>query len=116
MVWLLWGLYISESELNLFLVKISLGEHKRRLPLGFHGPWLFMPSLVVSGGRDEGRENGSGINRCLWVKSRKSCLIKGKPYVCLSHCLSCGAGVFISWVITCCFKNEHRTQAHSPHC
>lgn len=69
MVLLFCGLYISESELNLFFIKISLGEHKRSLPRGFHGPWLFIHTLVVSGGREERRENVGEINKSLWVKS-----------------------------------------------
>ena len=66
MVLLLCGVYISENALNLFFIKISLGERQRSLPLGFS--WLFRRTVVVSGGR---KENMGGINRSLWVKSRK---------------------------------------------
>lgn len=52
----------------------------------FSRPLAFLVhTVVVPSGGDKGKENMSGIGRCHWVKSRKSCLREGKPYTCLIH-------------------------------
>lgn len=87
---------------------------KRSLPLRFHGPRLFMQTLVVSGGWEEGKENVGGIHRCLWGKSGKSCLMRGKPCVYLFQYLQSWRWGLYILKITSGFKNDHRAQAYSP--
>lgn len=56
-----------------------------------------MHTVVVSGGRDNGKENMSGIGRLHCIKSRKSCLMKGKPsvYIYTFHSLRYGARMYL---------------------
>lgn len=40
-----------------------------------------MHIVLVSGGETGVRERMNGIGRLHWVKSRRSCLMKSKPYI-----------------------------------
>lgn len=69
-----------------------------------------MHIVLVSGGETRVRESMNGIGRLHWVKSRRSCLMKSKPYIYKFHSLGYGARVYLH--LSSLLLAVKMTQAH----